>query len=62
MAVMCKDYKPKDPTAKENCPNCHVWAEIRCLNHSKRVNGFHIDTKFDASDKAMRSNKGLYLG
>ena len=61
MATLCKHYKPRSLTAKENCPNCFRWTGIGCENHEALIEGWQT-RESDAIDKMIRSNKGVWLG
>jgi len=58
----CNDYKPRDKTAKPNCPNCYQWGGVQCMDHLILIKRNMTLEKFENIDRMMRSNKGVYLG
>ena len=61
MATLCKHYKPRSLTAKENCPNCFRWTGIGCENHEALIEDWQT-RKSEGIDKIMRTNKGVWIG
>jgi len=61
MAILCKDYKPRDSGAKQNCPNCYRWVGVGCENHSVLTEDWQT-RKSDAIDKVMRTNRAVWIG
>lgn len=61
MAVMCKDYKPRDSKARQNCPNCYEWLSVKCLKHLELVKEYETTKKFKMLDRMMRDNRGVVL-
>ena len=61
MAVMCKHYKARDITAKQNCPNCHRWVGIECVNHVIMVTEQRAAGRTDRTAWMMKTNKPVYL-
>ena len=58
---ICRHYSPKDLKAKDGCANCYKRIGIECLSHLESMNEYQTAKKFDALDKAMRMNKGVWL-
>ena len=61
MATLCKRYKPKDPTANQNCPNCFIWVGIGCENHEALIEDLQT-RKSEGIDKVMRTNRAVWIG
>ena len=60
MATLCKHYKPRELTGKENCPNCFRWAGIGCENHEALIEDIQT-RKSEGIDRVMRANKGVVV-
>jgi len=62
MAILCKDYKPRDKDIKQNCPNCIRWAGSECINHSVMVSEIRVLRMADMRDREIRGNRGVWIG
>jgi len=58
----CKHYKAKEIKGKENCANCFRWIGIECIGHIELIKRYETTRKFAELDKAMKSNKGVWIG
>lgn len=55
----CHEFIELYSDAKVNCPNCKFWDGKKC-REEERVVAAH-EREFDAFDREMKSNKGVYL-
>lgn len=61
MGAKCIGFDSKEVGLRENCGNFKSW-DGKCLVQKLLNELYEESRKFDAPDRSMRSNRGVYLG